>query len=270
MQKMSEHYIIPFFVGGTLVLTLFVFFLIAYLLVQKNKQNKFQLEKQKMIFDHENKILRTKIEEHENTMDQISKELHDNVKSLLGFAQMNMYLIADKAKDPAHKEMIVKTNTLIGNVMDELHHISHSLSSSLLQNIGIVELIRKELENFKLTKNIVYNFSIHGTPFSLQPEQELHICRIAQEAFQNIVKHAKATKIEADITYTNKALILSISDNGIGFDKNNVYAMKGLGFLNMFQRARFINARLDVQTEALVGCKIILTLDNASENAKYN
>src|ERR1035441_51544 len=94
---MNDKYIIPLFVAGSLLLTLFAFFLIAYLIVQKQKQNKYQLEKQKMVFDHQNNILRTKIEEHENVMDQISKELHDNVKSVLGFAQMSIYKIADLA-----------------------------------------------------------------------------------------------------------------------------------------------------------------------------
>ena len=64
---MSNQYVIPLFVAGTLLLTLFGFFLIAYLLVQKNKQNQYQLEKSQMIFDHQNNILRAKIEEQENS-----------------------------------------------------------------------------------------------------------------------------------------------------------------------------------------------------------
>ena len=68
---MNDQYIIPLFVAGSLLLTLFTFFLIAYLLVQKNKQNAYQIEKHQMIFDHEKNILKAKIEEQENTMDQI-------------------------------------------------------------------------------------------------------------------------------------------------------------------------------------------------------
>src|ERR1035437_5876739 len=94
---MNDQYIIPLFVAGSLLLTLFAFFLVVYLIVQKRKQNSYQLEKQRMIFDHQTNILRTKLEEQENTMDQISKELHDNVKSVLGYAQMSMYNIAGLA-----------------------------------------------------------------------------------------------------------------------------------------------------------------------------
>src|SRR3954463_16148639 len=130
---MNNHYIIPLFVAGSLLLTLFAFFLIAYLLVQKNKQNAYQLERRQMIFDHQNNILRTKIEEQENTMDQISKELHDNIKSVLGFAQMSMYQIADLATSPQQTVLIDKTNQIIGGVIDDLHNISHSMSSSFIR-----------------------------------------------------------------------------------------------------------------------------------------
>src|SRR3954463_7741424 len=182
---MNNHYIIPLFVAGSLLLTLFAFFLIAYLLVQKNKQNAYQLERRQMIFDHQNNILRTKIEEQENTMDQISKELHDNVKSVLGFAQMSMYNIGSLATDPEQTILIEKTNKIVGDVIEDLHNISHSMNSNFIRNIGLAETITKDLDNIRLAKNIACSLHVTGDPVSLSPEKELHIFRIAQEAIQN-------------------------------------------------------------------------------------
>ena len=54
---------------------------------------------------------------------------------------------------------------------------------------------------------------------------------------------------------------MKISDNGIGFDKKKIYEMRGLGFLNMFQRARFVNGSLEVQTDPMTGCIIILKIN---------
>lgn len=258
---MNDQYIIPLFVAGSLLLALFTFFLVAYLLVQKRKQNKYQIEKQRMIFDHENNILRTKLEEQENTMDQISKELHDNVKSVLGFAQMSMYNIADLATDKEQMILIGKTNKIIGEVIEDLHNISHSLNSNFIKNTGLVETITKELSYIHLSKNISYNLEIKGNVIPLSTEVELHIYRIAQEAIQNCIKHAKATNIDLMLNYEPGLFTMSVTDNGIGFDKNKVYELKGLGFLNMLQRARYVHGALDVQSVPEKGCKIILTIN---------
>lgn len=266
---MKDEYIIPLFVAGSLLLTLFAFFLIAYLLVQKRKQNRYQLEKQKMIFDHQNSILRTKIEEHENTMDQISKELHDNVKSVLGFAQMSMYKIADLATGDEQAVMIDKTNTIIGNVIDELHNISHSLNANFVKNIGLGDTISKDLENIRLSKNVTYTVDVNGDPETLPPEKEIHIYRIAQEAIQNCIKHAQATNIDFSVDYKPGNFVMKIKDNGTGFDKNKVYAMKGLGFLNMFQRARYVHGVLDIQSAPRQGSTVILTI-NPDKNGISN
>lgn len=258
---MNSQSIIPLFVAGSLLLTLFAFFLIAYLLVQKNKQNAYQLEKRQMIFDHQNSILRTKIEEQENTMDQISKELHDNIKSVLGFAQMSMYNIAGLASSKEQAVLIDKTNKIIGDVIDELHNISHSLNSNFIRNIGFVDTITKELENIKLAKNITYKLDIAGDPVSLDAEKEIHIYRIAQEVIQNCMKHANATHLNFALTYEQDLFMMKISDNGRGFDKNKVFQMKGLGFLNMFQRARYVHGSLEVDSVPGQGSTVTLTLN---------
>jgi two-component system NarL family sensor kinase len=258
---MNDQYIIPLFVAGSLLLTLFGFFLIVYLLVQKKRQNQHLLEKRQMVFDHESNILRTKIEEHENTMDEISKELHDNVKSILGFAQFNMYRIADLATSNEQIVLIDKTNKIIGQVIDDLHNITHSLNSNFVKNIGLVDTITKELEHIRLAKNIVCNIEITGTPVSLEGDKELHVFRIAQEAIQNCAKHAKATNLNFTLNYEPNLFTMKITDNGKGFEKNKIHEMRGLGFINMFQRARYIHGLLEVQSIPLQGSTIILTLN---------
>ena len=266
---MNDQYIIPLFVAGSLLLALFAFFLIAYLLVQKRKQNRYQLEKQRMVFDHENNLLRTKIEEQEHTMDQISKEIHDNTKSLLGFAQMSMYGIADMATDDNQTALIENTNKILGQVIDDLHNISHSLNSNFIRNIGLTETITKELEQMSMSRNITHDLAITGDVVPLAPETELHIYRIMQEAIQNCLKHARASNIEVALNYEPKQFTLQITDNGTGFDKNKVFQMKGLGFLNMYQRARYVHGAIDVQSAPNEGSTITLTINLDEHGANY-
>lgn len=258
---MNDQYIIPLFVAGSLLITLFAFFLIAYLLVQKRKQNKYQLEKQQMIFDHENNILRSKIEEHEKTMNQISEELHDNIKSVLGFAQMNMYQIESLSSNEQQASLINTTNGVIGHAIDALHNISHALNSNFVKHFGLIDTITKDLDHIHSSKKMSCSIEVKGEITPLPPDIELHIYRIAQEAIQNCLKHAHASSIGIVVHYESNVFRMAISDDGVGFDKNKVYEMKGLGFLSMFQRARYINGSLDIQSRPLHGSNIHLKVN---------
>jgi len=266
---MNDQYIIPLFVAGSLLLTLFAFFLITFLVVQKNKQNAYLLEKKQMVFDHQYNILRTKIEEQENAMDQISKELHDNLKSILGFAQMRLGGIAALGVSDEQVIIIDNVDKALEQVIDNVHNISHSLNANFVKNIGLVDTITKELAYIQASKNIGYKIDISGEDYSLSPEKELHVYRIAQEAIQNCIKHAKATNLTFSLDYKPEVFTMTITDNGIGFDKNKIHEMKGLGFINMFQRARYVHGLLEVQSFPQKGSAVILTL-NLNNNGVAN
>ena len=258
---MNDQNIIPLFVAGSLLLALFAFFLVAYLIVQKRKQNTYQLEKQQMIFDHENNLLQTKLQEKENTMDQISMELHDNIKGNLGNAHSSIYRIAALATNNEQAVLIDETEKILGQVIADVHNISHSLNSNFIKNIGLVDTITKDLAHIKMSKNITYEIEVTGDKIPFGPAKELHIYRIAQEAIQNCIKHAKATNINFMISNEQHIFTMKITDNGIGFDKNKIYAMKGLGFINMFQRALYVNGTLEVESAPQEGSSITLTIN---------
>lgn len=258
---MNDNHIVIIFVAGTLLLALFAFFLIAYLLVQKDKQNKFQLEKARITYWYQNEILRVRLEVQENAMDQISKEIHDNIGQLLSLAQMNMYAIADMVTAERDVRLVTNTNNLIGQVITDLQNLSHSLNSDFIKRLGLTEVLRKEIEYISLSKNISCTFEVAGDPVGLPPEKEVLIYRIAQEAIHNTLKHAKATKLDILLSYEPTKFVLTISDNGIGFELNKIHSSNGIGFTNMYQRAMYIEGTLDIQSAPQTGSKIILSID---------
>ncbi len=276
---MNDQNIIPLFIAGSLLLTLFAFFLIAYLLVQKRKQNKYYLEKQQMVFDHETNILRTKLEEKENTMIEISRELHDNININLRHASWRMYNVEKLATDHEQVALIDEANKIIMQAMGDLQDISHSLNSNLIKETGLVGAITNELEHLRLSKNMTYDLEVQGATFPLQDDnegkenktnKELHVYRIAQEAIQNCVKHAQATNINFILSYEPGLFTMKITDNGIGFDTKKINERKGLGFLNMFQRATHIHGSLDIQSTLHQGTNITLTINLDIKDGENN
>jgi hypothetical protein len=262
----DNNYIIPLFIAGTLVLVLFAFFLIAYLIVQKNKQNAYHLEKQRLIFDYQNEILRTKLEAQERTMNEISKDLHDNVGQLLSLVQMNMYLIAENAPNEKQKQIVERTNGLVEQAVTDLRNISHSMNNNFIERLGLVDVMKKELENIGLSRSISCDIEVRGDNTALHAEKELMIYRIAQEATHNILKHAKASIINIILIFEEDSFEMHITDNGVGFSKDKLYDMNGLGLLNMFQRAKFLGGNLDIKSEPMKGSTISLKINNVNTN----
>jgi len=256
----DQNYVIIFFVGGTLLFMIFAFFIIYSFLIQKRSQYVHKLEKQKMEFDRQNEILRVKIDEQEQAFSAISKELHDNIKSKLGTSQMTLYRISDLGINPKQEVLFNRVDKVISEVIDEVNNISRSLSGHLIKNIGLVEAINEKLQSVKTANGINCNLEVAGDRIALNPEKELNVFRIAQEAIQNCAKYAKATKLSVFLDYRPDIFVMKIMDNGIGFEKNKIHEMRGLGFINMFHRARHLDGILDVQSAPAKGCAITLTL----------
>ncbi len=263
---LTDKYIIVVFICGTILFVLFVFFLIAYLLVQKNKQNTFHLEKQRMIYDHQNKLLHIKVDEQELIMEQISKEIHDNVGQILSFLKMDTAVIRKLAYNEEQISLLERHNDLLTQVISGIKNISHTLNGDYIKGQGLHEILKKELDYLNATKKIACTVEMVGTSTLLSAEKQLVVYRIAQEAIHNAVKHSKATTLSITLNFGTDALVMSITDNGTGFEKEKIFSFDGIGFINMFNRAKHLNGQLDIRSDVGEGCTITLTTSYVTSN----
>src|SRR6185312_16976339 len=144
--------------------------------------------------------------------------------------------------------LIERTNKIIHDVIDDLHNISHTLSGDYVLDHGLVGSITESLEHVKMLKQIDYSIDVEGESYTMSPDKEVNIFRIAQEAIQNCRKHAKATNINFTLTYGRGRFVMKYSDNGKGFDQGEQSKMKGVGFLNMRKRTKLLEGTLDVKS----------------------
>jgi signal transduction histidine kinase len=82
--------------------------------------------------------------------------------------------------------------------------------------------------------------------------------RIAQEQLKNILKHSKASQVDIYLQSKDGSVQLVIKDNGIGFDPKQT--QRGIGLSNIYERTRFYNGKVDIQTAPGKGCIITLTI----------
>lgn len=150
------------------------------------------------------------------------------------------------------REDILETKSLAKQLMAELKALSASLNSDYIMKIGFAQALRSELSRLSGKKKFEVIFTETGKEYSLIAEHEIILFRLCQETLNNILQYAKAKTIKASLVYLPEMFTLSIADDGIGFDIDNVAKQnmmkESTGLINIKKRAKLINAEVNIQS----------------------
>jgi signal transduction histidine kinase len=206
--------------------------------LEDNYQHMQQLERQSAIVEERQRIMR---------------DMHDG----LG-AQLISTLALVEHGDPA-KEQI---GAVLRECLDDLRLTIDSLESTENDLLTVLGNFRYRLEPRLKSSGIQLDWQVRDLPklACLTPQNVLHILRILQEAFTNVLKHARANTVKVDtgIAGTPAQVYVSVTDNGIGLSNEH----RGHGLANMRRRAQAIGGTLDI-VSAATGTMITLSLPNA-------
>lgn len=185
----------------------------------------------------------------------LARELHDAVKQeLFGLNLMLGSIKATAKSNPqAATERINQSIIQVQNIQNELDHIIKALHPASLQSLGLVPALQALSSRMVIPLNFQVN---SGRDLPLRIEKGIY--RIAQEALQNIIKHADATKVDMNLTFTNDEVTLIISDNGKGFDETAPVRADALGLNSMRARAQALQAVLTIESQAGKGTILFL------------
>ncbi len=257
---MNESYFIPVLVAGAILFLLFLFFIVFYMLYHHRRTRFFGMEKEKMRYDHSMGLMTARLEEQERSMNQISREIHDNVSQKMDFLQMNIKALKENTAIHMDSKVLQTSITLAEQIGNDLRNISYSLNGDYVTTHGLSAVLRKELEYIDSMRGIACSLQIEGLDETITASEKLLAYRIAQEALHNSVKHARASRIAITLKYDADAFSMQISDDGSGFDASASGYKEGLGFRNMQHRANLMGAQLHVDATPGKGCSILLVL----------
>lgn len=200
-----------------------------------------EISELKNAYDQE--LLKAQLEIREQTLHGISQEIHDNVGQVLSLAKLhlNKFILSTPA---SFNERVTTSKDLISKAIHDLRSISKSLNREYIADQSLSQLLQVDLENIKNGADYIIDFKVNGTERPINPQHQLIIYRIAQEALNNIVKHSGASSIEVLMQYDSESFRLAIRDNGIGFEVDKAKAASdnraGSGVHNMRNRAKLI------------------------------
>lgn len=247
------------------VIASFFFLLIAVgiivlVLVYRRKQVEYINEQARLKAAFEKELLEAQLEMQEQTMKHIAQEVHDNVNQTLGLAKLNLNTVRVEGSNGA-AEKITATKELVSKAITDLRNLSKTLHAEAMLSGGLAKAIETELGLIAKTALFETQFTLSGEPVGIDPQKELILFRTTQEALNNAIKHAGASRLQVFLHYRPDALQLVITDDGAGFDFNAVKAdpEKGIGLRNMQNRTKLIGGSLQVHSQQ-GGTKIQLSL----------
>jgi signal transduction histidine kinase len=235
-------------------------FILRFLVLSQKRQRAYAEERLRLQADYEQELLRTQLEIREETLRYVGQELHDNVGQTLSLVKLNLYTLQD-GNPPRPDEKIERSKTQLTKAMSDLRQLSRSLYGGSITDRGLREGLQQELDQLQQSGVFTTDLTVLGTPYRVDPQQELLLFRIAQEALHNAVKHAKKGALNIILQYKTNSLQMSIRDDGPGFDPDKLdMRTTGLGLKNMANRAALMGAQFAVEASPGKGCTIQVVL----------
>lgn len=221
---------------------------------QKNSQEeviRLRLLQQKELLDA---VLKSQERERE----RIGEALHNGIGQLLYAAQIKCDLLSESAEPIA--KILKELTDILNEAISETRNISFELIPTVLKDFGLAVAIKTLLQRIA-HPGLRIQFSTQHGDERITEILEISIYRIVQELLNNIVKHSRATAASVRIEQSAQYIALKVVDNGIGFDlKSVVEKNKGIGLQSIRNRAKLLNAELNIKTQPGKGTKVTVEI----------
>lgn len=243
-------------VTGALVSIILSVAVLVFFIIYRKKRDQLSLEQTR----HRQELLQTRIEIQQQSFENISHELHDNIGQVLSLIKLNLEQVTGlSASQPIH-EKLSNTLSLTGRVITDLRNLAKGLNPDFVQQFGLPECIRFELDRLEYAGTFTTGLTITGSPSGLDTGKAFVLYRVVQECLNNIIKHVRKGAVQVSVNCTGSMIRISIADNGKGFDQAakqiNQPAAKGSGLDNMKKRIEMIGGTFHCDSQIGEGTNI--------------
>ena len=251
MDKIPNEILLVEGITSILIITIFMVIvatgIIMLVFVHQKRQAQFLREREQLKVTFEKTLLQSQIEIQEQTLQHISKELHDNFGHIASLIKINLFTLQLSDTEKALAK-IEDTKDLTRQLIADIKSLSVSLGSDRLAQAGLANAIETEVERLNKTGEFIATYQLQGPMPDIDADKALILYRMAQEVLNNMVKHSKAKHINILLQVNENVFILAFSDDGIGFNAEENATASGAGLRNLQSRALLINAQLHIES----------------------
>ena len=202
------------------------------------------------------------IEAQEKERSRIARDLHDDICQRLALLSMELDQAnrSSNGSQEATKKNLHDIRRHCSEIARDVQSLSHQLHSSKLDYLGLAAAIRGYAEEFSTQHEVDVQFLERDVPADLPKDVSLCLFRITQEALHNALKYSGVDEFTVELSSTEGAVQLVVSDAGVGFNVEEAKRGKGLGLLSMQERIHLVHGNFSVESKPWQGTKVIISV----------
>ena len=208
-------------------------------------------------------VLGKVISAQEEERRRLARELHDETAQTIGA----LAIALDRVRHglggaaPETVSQLQEAQAIVKQLLEETRRLILDLRPMALEDLGLVPAIRWYAESHLQERGVVTTIALDRPAVRLAPHLEVALFRIAQEAINNIARHAEAGRATIDLDFSADAVRIAVTDDGRGFDVDRALSSSGsVGLLGLQERTRLLNGRMDICSRAGEGTRITVEL----------
>lgn len=240
------------------VLLLLIFFIVITLGVRHRRRKK-EISDLRAQFSEQ--LLKSQIEIQEQTLQHVSRELHDNLGQVASLIKINLNTV--KLDNPeAATAKLNHSKELLKQLITDIKLLSTSLNGDKMNKVGLMKALENEAEKINRTGALNASFIQHDHIPHINDEKAIILYRMVQEIINNVLKHAEANQIAINVYFKENKFILNITDDGNGFNVKEKLADiddLGTGLINLQKRAKVIQGNISFISHPGKGTETTIT-----------
>ena len=193
----------------------------------------------------------------------LARELHDDVTQRLAVLAIDAGRAELAARGGAYADVMRTIREGIVRLSEDIHALAYQLHPSVLEELGLAEALRAECERQGRRSGLDISTDVAAPMSVVSRDAALCLYRVAQEALNNVARHAQARSARVVLRQVDAGLLLAIRDDGVGFDPAGPGRGRSLGLASMRERLQFVHGTLDIESVPGSGTAVIAWVPGA-------
>lgn len=183
---------------------------------------------------------------------RVSRELHDDTGQALTLLLVRLQIVENMTTDTAIRLELSELRELVVQTIDGVRRLAVHLGPSILEDLGLRSGLEWLGDRVRTDAGLSVGMSLGSDHGRIPPPVAIAIFRVAQEALTNVVRHARATRVTVTLDETATEVVLTITDDGRGFDVHDARSRPSasVGLFGMAERVALVGGEMDITSHA--------------------
>lgn len=216
---------------------------------------------QEAVIRQQDMATRAVLEAEEKERQRIARDLHDGVGQMMSAVKLNLssFRTDINSNDTTLQEKFENIFSLVDDSCREVRSVSHNMMPNALLKAGLAQAVREFLHKLD-TPALKVNLYTEGLEHTIDNNTEIMLYRVIQECVNNVIKHAQAFRLDISIIKDEHEILVTIEDNGKGFDHTDKNKPEGIGLKNINSRVAYLKGIVEFDSKPGKGTVVTISI----------